>query len=206
MKDYYIILGLPKAASKNRIKQAYRQKAKAHHPDKCSTSENRQKFMEAKEAYDTLSDDTRRAEYDRALKRQQDRHGVTVNTSRKGGFSRRKPGGAPIRDITETPYARDFKSIQELRLQLILSPEEAQSGGRFPINVPITRLCSHGIHGDLLLQFFCPVCNGNGHIRSEKTVFLEIPPYIESGACFRELAHEDEGTKIFINAEILIEA
>lgn len=205
MKDYYIILGLPKAASKNRIKQAYREKAKAYHPDKCDTHENRRKFREVKEAYDTLSDDTRRAAYDRALQKQGRGHGVSMNTSRKAAFSRRKPGGAPLRDVTETPYAREFKNIHELRLQLILSPEEAYAGGRFPIAVPISRLCPHCRHGGLLLQFLCPACNGEGHISSEKTVFLEVPPNIENNTRLQALVHEDEAARIYINATVLIE-
>jgi len=204
MKDYYIILGLPKAASKNRIKQAYREKAKEHHPDKCDTNKNRRKFREVKEAYDTLSDDASRAAYDRALQKQRSGHGVSMHTSRKAAFSRRKRSGAPLRDVTTAPYARRFKNIHELRLQLILSPEEAYAGGRFPIAVPIPRLCPHCRHGGLLLQLLCPACNGEGHISSEKTVFLEVPPNIENGTRFQELVHEDEETKIYINAIILI--
>lgn len=63
MKDYYEILGVPKTASKEEIKKAYREKAKQHHPDR--SSGDAEKFKAVGEAYATLSDDSKRAQYDR---------------------------------------------------------------------------------------------------------------------------------------------
>lgn len=62
-KDYYHILGVSKNASKDEIKQAFRKLAHEHHPDK--KGGNEAKFKEANEAYSVLSDDTKRAQYDR---------------------------------------------------------------------------------------------------------------------------------------------
>ena len=53
MSEYYNILGVNKNASEDEIKQAYRNLAKTHHPDKGG---NKEKFQEIQEAYDTLSD------------------------------------------------------------------------------------------------------------------------------------------------------
>lgn len=61
-KDYYSILGVDKQASKDEIKKAFRKLAHKYHPDKSGGDE--QKFKEIGEAYATLSDDKRRAEYD----------------------------------------------------------------------------------------------------------------------------------------------
>ncbi len=61
-KDYYKILGVPKTASKEEIKKAYRKLAQQYHPDKKNGDEN--KFKEVNEAYSTLSDDKKRAQYD----------------------------------------------------------------------------------------------------------------------------------------------
>ncbi|MBS3759679.1 MAG: DnaJ domain-containing protein [Desulfobacterales bacterium] len=205
MKDYYFILGLPRAASKERIKQAYREKAKAHHPDRCNTHENERKFMEAKEAYDTLSDDAKRAKYDQKLKKQGSGNTVSVYSSRRPPYCRRKPRRQPRPDIHGTPHAYKSQNIQERRLELILSPEEAYAGGRFPIAVPITRPCPHCRHGGLLEQLFCPACGGVGLIHSEKTVILELPPNITSGTTLQKLAHEDERTQVYIHATVLIE-
>ena len=210
MKDYYIILGLPKAASKNRIKQAYRQKAKTHHPDKCDSSENRKKFMEAKEAYDTLSDDAKRAEYDQKLKQKASGRSIPVNTARPSGCSRRKTGRSPLQDTWSQIYDwdRDWgtrKNLQERRLELILSPGEARGGGQFSIAVPISRPCPHCGHGGLLARLFCPACGGAGAVQLEKSLVLEIPPNIKSGTTFRKLVHDDGHTQIYIHATVIVE-
>ncbi|PYQ48014.1 MAG: molecular chaperone DnaJ, partial [Acidobacteria bacterium] len=65
-RDYYEVLGLQRNASLDDIKKAYRKMALKHHPDKNPgdpTSE--EKFKEAAEAYAVLSDDEKRARYDR---------------------------------------------------------------------------------------------------------------------------------------------
>lgn len=61
-KDYYSILGVPKGASKDEIKKAFRKLAQQHHPDKKGGDEK--KFKEVNEAYTVLSDDKKRAQYD----------------------------------------------------------------------------------------------------------------------------------------------
>lgn len=68
-KDYYGILGLSKDASEDDIKKAYRKLASKYHPDKFPEGEEakvaEEKFKEAKEAYELLSDKEKRAAYDR---------------------------------------------------------------------------------------------------------------------------------------------
>ncbi|KAB2868025.1 MAG: DnaJ domain-containing protein, partial [Bacteroidales bacterium] len=64
-RDFYEILGVSKSASKEEIKKAYRQKAIQYHPDKNpGDKEAEDKFKEAAEAYEVLSDDNKRARYD----------------------------------------------------------------------------------------------------------------------------------------------
>ncbi len=63
VRDYYQILGIPRNASKDDIKKAYRNLAQKFHPDK--SGGNEEKFKEINEAYHVLIDDTKRAEYDR---------------------------------------------------------------------------------------------------------------------------------------------
>lgn len=64
-RDYYEVLGVSKGADANEIKRAYRKKAKQYHPDINKEPDAEEKFKEVQEAYDVLSDDNKRAAYDR---------------------------------------------------------------------------------------------------------------------------------------------
>ena len=63
-RDYYEVLGLGKDASQDEIKKAYRKMARQYHPDVNKAADAEDKFKEVKEAYDVLSDDQKRAQYD----------------------------------------------------------------------------------------------------------------------------------------------
>jgi molecular chaperone DnaJ len=84
-KDYYAALGVPKDADATAIKKAYRKLAQELHPDKNpGNTEAEARFKDVSEAYDVLSDTTRRAEYDEARR-------LFGAGGRPGGF----PGGFP---------------------------------------------------------------------------------------------------------------
>ncbi|XP_029910512.1 dnaJ homolog subfamily B member 9a [Myripristis murdjan] len=63
-KDYYDILGVPKDATERQIKKAFHKLAMKYHPDKNKSPDAEMKFREIAEAYETLSDENRRREYD----------------------------------------------------------------------------------------------------------------------------------------------
>jgi len=88
-RDYYEILGVPRNATKEEIKKAYRKKALEYHPDRNpGNKEAEEKFKEAAEAYDVLSDDQKRARYDQ--------FGHAGGSGSAGGFT---DGGMTIEDI-----------------------------------------------------------------------------------------------------------
>ena len=64
-RDFYEVLGISKTANADEIKRAYRKKAKQYHPDICKEPDAEEKFKEVQEAYEVLSDDNKRAAYDR---------------------------------------------------------------------------------------------------------------------------------------------
>src|SRR5690625_6526634 len=63
-RDYYDVLGVDKNATKQEIRRAYRAKARKYHPDVNKAEDAKEKFIEVKEAYEVLSDDQKRAQYD----------------------------------------------------------------------------------------------------------------------------------------------
>src|SRR5579884_1009789 len=66
-KDYYAALGVPKSATQAEIKKAYRKLARKHHPDaNKGDAKSEERFKEVSEAYDVLSDEKKRKEYDEA--------------------------------------------------------------------------------------------------------------------------------------------
>ena len=82
-RDYYEILGVPKNASDEEIKKAYRKLAMKHHPDRNQGESGKvaeEKFKESKEAYEMLSDAQKRAAYD-----QYGHAGVDPNMRGPGG-------------------------------------------------------------------------------------------------------------------------
>jgi molecular chaperone DnaJ len=85
-KDYYDILGVPKTASKDEIKKAFYKLAQKYHPDKKGGNEI--KFKQANEAYQTLSDDDKRAKYDQFGSQYANMGGASA-----GGYSDPRQGG-----------------------------------------------------------------------------------------------------------------
>jgi len=89
-RDYYEILGIPKTATAEEIKKAYRKKAIQYHPDKNPGDKvAEEKFKEAAEAYEVLSDENKRARYD------QFGHAGVGSAASGGGFG----GGMSMDDI-----------------------------------------------------------------------------------------------------------
>src|SRR5260221_2111490 len=64
-RDYYEVLGVSKTASAEELKRAYRNLAKKYHPDINKAADAAEKFKEIQGAYDTLSDEGKRRQYDR---------------------------------------------------------------------------------------------------------------------------------------------
>uniref|UniRef100_A0A3P8TI74 DnaJ homolog subfamily B member 9 n=1 Tax=Amphiprion percula TaxID=161767 RepID=A0A3P8TI74_AMPPE len=78
-RDYYDLLGVPRDASERQIKKAFHKLALKYHPDRNKGPDAEAKFREIAEAYETLSDDKRRREYD------QFGHGSSAGEGHRGG-------------------------------------------------------------------------------------------------------------------------
>ena len=108
-RDFYDILGVPKNASDDEIKKAYRKLAMKHHPDRNqgeAAKEAEVKFKECKEAYEMLSDPQKRAAYD-----QYGHAGVDPNM--RGG-----PGGAEFAGGFGEAFGDIFGAVSYTHLTL----------------------------------------------------------------------------------------
>ena len=65
--DHYACLGLSKTATQEEIRQAYKKLARIYHPDRNHEAEAKSKFQQVSEAYETLSDPVKKAEYDQII-------------------------------------------------------------------------------------------------------------------------------------------
>jgi len=175
-RDYYEVLGVPKDASAADIKKAFRRLAMKYHPDRNPGDEEAEaRFKEARAAYDVLSDDQKRAAYDR--------YGHAGVEGGAGGFG--GAGGAGFSDIFEDIFgdifggggrARGQRAYRgsDLQYNLELSLEEAVFGTEVKIRVPTTENCEacdgSGAEPGTTPET-CPTCNGVGQVRIQQGFF-----------------------------------
>jgi len=176
-RDYYEILGVDKSADAKEIKKAYRRVAMKFHPDRNPDDESAgDKFKEASEAYEILSDENKRAAYD-----QYGHDGV--DPSMAGGFG----GGGNFSDIFGDVFGDIFgggggggrgrggpQRGSDLRYTLEIDLEQAVKGDTVKIRVPSLVGCddcggSGARKGSSPVT--CGACGGAGQVRMQQGIF-----------------------------------
>ncbi|HTK83027.1 MAG TPA: molecular chaperone DnaJ [Bacteroidota bacterium] len=188
-RDYYEILEVPRAATADEIKKAYRKAALKWHPDRNpNNKEAEEKFKEAAEAYEVLSDNDKRQRYDQygheGMRAGADYHGYSnindvfshfqdifgsgfggsifeeVFAGGRGGRPRQRHQGIPGSDL-------------KIRLKLTL--EEISTGVEKKLKVRRWKtcdVCNGSGARNASAKTTCPVCNGSGEIRQvSRSVF-----------------------------------
>ena len=155
-RDYYDILGVPRDATKEQIKDEYRKLALKYHPDRNKAPDAEEKFKEISEAYAVLSDDEKRGQYDQfghagidgRYSTEDIFRGVDFDEILRGiGF-----GFGGFGSIFDTFFGgrrgRGPQRGQDIRYDLEISLDQAYRGYNTEIEVPRTERC--------------PDCNGSG--------------------------------------------
>lgn len=188
-KNYYDILGVKKDASADEIKSAYRNMAKKYHPDlNKNNPEAAEKFKEVNEAYECLSDPTKKSNYDNFG----DPNGASgfggFGGGNAGGFS--GFGGFGMDDIFNMfgfgGGGRTAQGIdgEDIQVQINLTFEEAVFGCTKDIKVNKVEICSkcNGTGAKNGTEFStCTECNGTGTARyTENTLFGRV---VKQGPC-----------------------
>ncbi len=156
-RDYYEILGVSKTANKEEIKKAYRQLAIKYHPDKNpDNKEAEEKFKEASEAYEVLSNDEKRKKYDQF-----------GHAGMQGGSDFHEYGGfedifSNFGDIFSDLFGASAGGRKQQRSKTGLTP---QRGHDLSYNIEITLTESYlGTKKDISIYHHtsCETCNGSG--------------------------------------------
>lgn len=189
-RDYYEVLEIDKGASEGDIKKAYRKAAMKYHPDKFTNAsekekkEAEEKFKEANEAYQVLSDPEKKQKYD------QFGHAAF---EQGGGFS---GAGFDFGDIFGDIFGSGFgggfsgfggfgggssgrsyvEAGADLRYTLEISLEEAAQGVEKKIKYKRTGKCNtcDGTGAEDKHLKTCPRCNGKGHILTQQRTILGV--------------------------------
>lgn len=200
-RDYYEVLGVSKTATPEEIKKAYRKLAIKYHPDKNPGDKAaEEKFKEAAEAYDVLSNEEKRQKYD------QFGHNMgPQGFGGQGGFY--SSGGMSMEDIFSQfgdifggAFGGGFGSAtggrrsrtrtrrgSDLRIRVKLTLEEIANGTTKTLKIPTYVKCEHcngtGAKGGVAFAT-CPTCHGSGTInRVQQTMFGAMQSQSECPNC-----------------------
>lgn len=192
-RDYYEVLGIEKNANADEIKKAYRKKAIQYHPDKNpGDKEAEEKFKEAAEAYDVLSNPDKRARYDRFG--HQGMGGAAGGGAYGGGMSMEDIfsqfgdifGGSIFGDIFGGggSYGRQREHVNrgsDLRVKVKLTLNEIATGVEKKIKLTKYVSCQHckgtGAKNGTAYTT-CSTCNGSGRVAQVQQSFFGTRQYI----------------------------
>ena len=188
-RDYYEVLGVQKSASADEIKKAYRKLAMKYHPDRNpDNAEAKEKFQEAAEAYEVLSDPEKRQRYDRfghqgvnfgpggfdfgrdfSGFQDVDLGDIFASMFGGGGFGSMFGGG---RRRSVDPNAPERGA--DMEMQLNIDFDEALFGSKRTIEIDCPDACS-ACHGsgaaDGSRRVTCPTCHGQGAVTAGNGFF-----------------------------------
>ncbi len=178
--DYYEVLGVTRECGDQEIKTAYRRLAMQYHPDRNPDNpEAEDKFKQASEAYQVLSDPQKRAGYDR--------YGHASVSGNGGGFEGGFPQGVDLGDIFGDFFGEMFnmggggrgkasraQRGRDIRYDLMLEFEEAVFGKETSVSIRRMEVCSDckgsgGAQGKGPTT--CPQCGGRGQVRFQQGFF-----------------------------------
>lgn len=181
-RDYYEVLGVPRGATEEQLKQAYRSLAKKYHPDaNPGDKSSEEKFKEVNEAYEVLSDPRKRKEYD------QFGH-AGVGAGAGGGFQ----GGFDMHDMGDV-FSDIFEGFfggggggrssraqtrarrgADLRYDLTISFMDSARGKEINLEIPRLETCGTCKGTGSKNQSppkTCPTCHGAGQVRMSQGFF-----------------------------------
>lgn len=199
-RDYYEVLGVEKTADADTIKKAYRKLAMQYHPDKNpDNKEAVEKFKEASEAYEVLSDSSKRSTYD------QFGHAGLEGQFGAGGFTWSDfTRGEDINDLFGDGFSSIFESLfgggfgggrssgrtsnrgEDLQIKFSLSLKEIAEGVEKTIKISVKDTCDkcNGSGSEDGSSETCQQCRGSGQVRQiRQSLFGQMQTIAECPSC-----------------------
>jgi len=179
-RDYYEVLGVGRSASPDDIKKSYRRLARQYHPDVSQEPNAEARFKEVNEAYEILSDQQKRAAYDRFghAGTQQGFSGFDNFGGFKDPFEIFEEFfGASFGFGTRGRSRRGPRRGADLRYDLEIQFEEAVFGVEKEVEIPRHQTCSRCSGSGAepgTSRIRCPDCNGTGEMRRQTGFFVNI--------------------------------
>ena len=192
-RDYYEVLGVPRDASEEDLKKAYRRCAMKHHPDRNpGDADALAKFKECKEAYEVLSDGGKRRMYDQ--------HGhAAFEHGMGGGNAGPGFGGADMGDIFGDIFGNIFgggrqqgpRRGADVGYVMELDLEEAVAGIEKRIEIPTLAACEpcKGSGSSDGKVDTCATCHGRGQVRMQRGPFQMQAPCPHCGGQGKSIAN-----------------
>ena len=209
-QDYYAVLGVPRDASADDIKKAYRKLALKWHPDRHpedKRSEAEAQFKRIAEAYEVLSDPDKRSRYDRFGQNWQ--QGDDFRPPDQETQTQMSPeefeqmfggGGGGFSDFFRSAFGEDLRRQYrgassrhrryrhrggDVRAELSLPAGVVMAGGKSRIDVPTTEPCDRCGGVGFVDEHVCPRCVGVGLVHGHRTIDLAIPARVRDGMTMR---------------------
>lgn len=232
MKNYYSILGVTPDSTAAEIKSAYRKLARKFHPDINPYGSDR--FKDITEAYETLSDDKKRAQYDTIygfVKTTKTKERTSPNQAqyeyKKQTYHYKKPESKTksenktqtnpkdskkefskkINDIFEEfakPKKPSPKKGEDIYETISITINEAVNGAQRTVNVMNTTQCPHCKGRKFINGAICPKCSGTGEKTEHKKITVKIPKKVKNGAKLRIPSEGKKGENGSKNGDLYI--
>ena len=219
MKNYYSILGVTPDSTAAEIKAAYRRLARKFHPDINPNGGNM--FKDITEAYETLSDDKKKLQYDTingffksapkysSTQNAQKEYQKQTQTNEHEKTSPKEDFSKKINDIFEE-FAKPKKTKKQAKRgndifeELSLTMKEVVNGTEKSVNILHSSECQHCKGRKFINGAVCPVCNGTGEENIHKKITVKIPKNVKNGTKLRIAGEGNNGENGGKNGDLFL--
>jgi curved DNA-binding protein len=203
-RDYYETLGVPRSASQDEIKSAFRKLARKLHPDVNPGDKlAEERFKEINEANEVLSDPKKRRYYDElgadwkaGMDFTPPAAGAEDFSASNGGASERPRSGdryGPSSDFFDAIYGRRREGAgfefhargSDIESEISISLEEAHRGTKRVVRIPVEELCPECGGTGIKEGKTCPVCHGSGTQTRMESFTVNIPKGVQDDSVIR---------------------